>query len=214
MLAFCGQDRCLVDGNGRIRLTQRFVDDFLRRCNGEIVMHGLPEGAIALYPEEVYSEMRQREISALDTVGSSFLARRSLRRFGALTQPETISRQGRITLLLEVAEKIPQVQEVFVHSFLRMGFDCFVVRQEVAKNPRRLISIIHHMKLQHSQRYVRLLTAVQVQIPNPIRIQDCQGRTRGRSTKKGYSLQNGQNGRKLSPELNKIFILFNYPSQI
>ncbi len=98
MLAFCGQDRCLVDGNGRIRLTQRFVDDFLRRCNGEIVMHGLPEGAVALYPEEVYQEMRQRETAALDAVGSSFLTRRSLRRFGALTQPETISRQGRITL--------------------------------------------------------------------------------------------------------------------
>ncbi len=110
MLAFCGQDRCLVDGNGRIRLAQHFVDDFLRRCDGEIVMHGLPEGAIALYPEEVYTEMRSRELGRIDEVGSSFAMRRSLRRFGALTQPEKISRQGRVTLPVafrEFAELVP-----------------------------------------------------------------------------------------------------------
>ena len=47
MLEFCGEERCLVDGNGRIRLNQRHVDDFLRRCNGEVVMYVLPEGAVA-----------------------------------------------------------------------------------------------------------------------------------------------------------------------
>ena len=98
MLAFCGQEKCLVDANGRIRLTQRWVDDFMRRCGGEVVMHGLPEGAIALYPEEVYQEMRAREIGNLDQLGTSFALRRSLRRFGALTQVDTITRQGRVTL--------------------------------------------------------------------------------------------------------------------
>ena len=104
MLSFCGQDRCLVDGNGRIRLSQHFVDDFLRRCSGEVVMHGLPEGAIALYPEEVYAEMRKRELEAVGEIASSFVVRRSLRRFGALTQPETISRQGRVTLPVQFRE--------------------------------------------------------------------------------------------------------------
>ena len=104
MLAFCGQDRCLVDSNGRIRLAQHFVDDFLRRCSGEVVMHGLPEGAIALYPEEVYAEMRRQELQAVGEIASSFVMRRSLRRFGALTQPETISRQGRITLPVQFRE--------------------------------------------------------------------------------------------------------------
>ena len=104
MLAFCGQDRCLVDSNGRIRLAQHFVDDFLRRCSGEGVMHGPPEGAIALYTAEVYAEMRRQELQAVGEIASSFVMRRSLRRFGALTQPETISRQGRITLPVQFRE--------------------------------------------------------------------------------------------------------------
>ena len=98
MLAFCGQEKCLIDINGRIRLTQRWVDDFLRRCNGEVVMHGLPEGAVALYPEDVYRDMRAREIGNLEQLGASFTLRRSLRRFGALTRVDTITRQGRVTL--------------------------------------------------------------------------------------------------------------------
>ena len=98
MLEFCGEDRCLVDGNGRIRLSQRFVDDFLRKCNGEVVMYVLPEGAVALYPEETYREMRSREIADTDNVGTSFAVRRSLRRFGSLTAPAVITRQGRVTL--------------------------------------------------------------------------------------------------------------------
>jgi DNA-binding transcriptional regulator/RsmH inhibitor MraZ len=98
MLEFCGEDRCLVDSNGRVRLNQRIVNDFLRKCEGNVVMYVLPEGAVALYPEETYREMRAREISDPDNVGSSFTARRSLRRFGSLTRPDTITRQGRVTL--------------------------------------------------------------------------------------------------------------------
>ncbi len=98
LLAFCGQERCLIDGNGRIRLTPRFVEDFIRRCDGEVVMHALPERAIAIYPEEFYHEMRAREIGDVEVIGNSFAARRSLRRFGAMTVSEKISRQGRVTL--------------------------------------------------------------------------------------------------------------------
>lgn len=98
MLEFCGEERCRVDANGRIRLTQRWVDDFLRKCNGEVVMYVLPEGAVALYPEETYREMRAREISDTDNVGASFAARRSLRRYGSLTMPAVLTPQGRVTL--------------------------------------------------------------------------------------------------------------------
>lgn len=98
MLAFCGQEKCLIDANGRLRLTQRWVEDFLHRCGGEVVMHGLPEGAIALYPEEVYREMRAAETGKLENLGTSFALRRSLRRFGALTRVDCITRQGRVTL--------------------------------------------------------------------------------------------------------------------
>ena len=98
MLEFCGEERCRIDANGRIRLTQRWVDDFLHKCNGEVVMYVLPEGAVALYPEETYREMRAREISDTDNVGASFAARRSLRRYGSLTMSAVLTRQGRVTL--------------------------------------------------------------------------------------------------------------------
>ena len=98
MLEFCGEERCRIDANGRLRLTQRWVDDFLRKCNGEVVMYVLPEGAVALYPEETYREMRAREISDADNVGASFAARRSLRRYGSLTMSAVLTRQGRVTL--------------------------------------------------------------------------------------------------------------------
>ena len=65
--------------------------------------------------------------------------------------PGQIPQRG-IPGLLQISEEITKVQEIFVHSFLRVSFDCFMIRQEVAKDPGRLISIIHHMKLQHSQR--------------------------------------------------------------
>ena len=121
MLEFCGEDRCLVDGNGRIRLSQRFVDDFLRKCNGEVVMYVLPEGAVALYPEETYREMRSREIADTDNVGTSFAVRRSLRRFGSLTAPAVITRQGRVTL----PERFRQMTGLFP------GADACVVGVEI-----------------------------------------------------------------------------------
>lgn len=121
MLPFCGQERALIDQNGRLRLCQRFVDDFLSRGTGDIVMYGLPEGAVALYPEAVFREMRERELGAVDRVGASFLARRSLRRFGSLSYPERISRQGRITL--------PEALQAF--SDLRPGVTAAVVGVEI-----------------------------------------------------------------------------------
>ena len=132
MLEFCGEDRCLVDGNGRIRLSQRFVDDFLRKCDGEVVMYVLPEGAVALYPEETYREMRSREIADTDNVGTSFAVRRSLRRFGSLTAPAVITRQGRVTLperfrqmtgLLPGAEACVVGVEIGVELWLAERFD-------------------------------------------------------------------------------------------
>jgi DNA-binding transcriptional regulator/RsmH inhibitor MraZ len=98
MLAFCGQDRCSIDANGRLKLSPRVISDFLERCSGEIVMHCLPEGAVALYPEEVYLEMRQNETAPAAKAAHSLVFRRSMRRFGAMSQSEQISKQGRITL--------------------------------------------------------------------------------------------------------------------
>lgn len=98
MLYFCGEERCLVDAAGRIRLTQRFADGFQERGGGEVVLLGLPEGGIGVYPEAAYREMRQRELGDMDQLGHSFAARKSLRRFGLLSCPQEVSRQGRLTL--------------------------------------------------------------------------------------------------------------------
>ena len=98
MLEFCGQENIVLEGNGRIRLPRQWVEDFMRHGNGEVVIHGLPEGAVAIYPEEVYRAMRTRELGDLDRAGGSFAARRSMRRFGALTAVDQLSAQGRVTL--------------------------------------------------------------------------------------------------------------------
>lgn len=97
MLAFCGVDKCSLDANGRIKLSPRTVEDF-RASGGDLVLHCLPEGALALYPESVYLEMRRKESSSAARAGESMVHRRMLRAFGALSRPEKISPQGRITL--------------------------------------------------------------------------------------------------------------------
>jgi AbrB family looped-hinge helix DNA binding protein len=98
MLAFCGQDRSSVDSNGRIKFSPRTNSDFIDKCNGEVVLHCLPEGALAVYPEEIYMQMRRAERRPAEKAGNSLVFRRNLRRFGALSSSEKVSAQGRITI--------------------------------------------------------------------------------------------------------------------
>ena len=98
MLAFCGQDRVLIDANGRVKLPVHFIDDFLADGRGDVVFYCLPEGALAIYPEQVYSEMRRRDTEDIRAAGMSMLKRRDLRRFGAWSASAQITRQGRLTL--------------------------------------------------------------------------------------------------------------------
>jgi DNA-binding transcriptional regulator/RsmH inhibitor MraZ len=98
MLSFCGQDKCSIDANGRIKFSPRFLSDFSEQCSGEVVLHCLPEGALAVYPEEVYLQMRRHEPRPAERAATSLVFRRTLRHFGASSQSEKISAQGRITL--------------------------------------------------------------------------------------------------------------------
>ncbi len=98
MLSFCGQDKTSVDSNGRVRFSPRMISSFMDNCNGEVVLHCLPEGALAIYPEDIYLEMRRAESRPAEKAGSSMVFRRTLRRFGALSSPEKVSKQGRITI--------------------------------------------------------------------------------------------------------------------
>lgn len=98
MLSFCGQDRILIDANGRFKMPQHFIADFLSGGNGEVVFYCLPEGALAIYPEQVYAEMRKRCNEDIRQAGMSMLKRRDLRRFGAWSASAAITPQGRLTL--------------------------------------------------------------------------------------------------------------------
>ena len=97
MIPFCGFDKCLLDANSRLKLSPRVLADFERR-GGDIVLHCLPEGALAVYPEEVFLEIRGSEDHSARRAGESFVARRTMRRFGSLSMDISISPQGRLTL--------------------------------------------------------------------------------------------------------------------
>ena len=97
MLEFCGTDKCQMDANGRVKLSPRVLEDFAR-SGGDVVLHCLPEGAVAVYPEKIYLAMRQTESNAAERAGQSMVFRREQRRFGAWSTSQKISAQGRITI--------------------------------------------------------------------------------------------------------------------
>ncbi|MBE6367748.1 MAG: hypothetical protein E7052_07575 [Lentisphaerae bacterium] len=101
MRAFCGQDRILIDANGRFKLPPHVIGDFLAGGSGDIVFYCLPEGALAIYPEKVFDEIRRQETADIQQIGSSMLRRRSMRQFGAWSASAAITQQGRLTLPLE-----------------------------------------------------------------------------------------------------------------
>lgn len=94
-LPFRGQDECALDANGRIKLNAAFLRDFKAFTSDEVVLHCLPEGAIAIYPPQNWG---RGEDASQTTAAESVVERRRSRRFGAVSQSGTISNQGRITL--------------------------------------------------------------------------------------------------------------------
>ncbi|NOY74876.1 MAG: hypothetical protein GXP32_03685 [Kiritimatiellaeota bacterium] len=98
MLSFCGQDNGTIDANGRVKFSPRIFSDFKEKCDCEVVLHALPEGALAVYPEDIYSNMRRGEAKPAESAGGSLVFRRNLRSFGAFSSSERISAQGRITI--------------------------------------------------------------------------------------------------------------------
>ncbi len=98
MPKFCGQEKCLIDANGRVKLAPRFEREFREEGAAEIVLHCLPEGGLGAYPPAVWDKIRAAETDAVMRSATSVVARRQLRRFGAMTQAEELSNQGRITI--------------------------------------------------------------------------------------------------------------------
>ncbi|OPZ23488.1 MAG: cell division protein MraZ [Lentisphaerae bacterium ADurb.BinA184] len=105
MTAFYGQDSCLLDANGRIKLSPHFLSDF-RRSGNEVVLHCLAEGALGVYPAHAWEQMRQADAQPAARAAQSLVFRRQLRRFGALTEVETITNQGRVTVPVRFRERL------------------------------------------------------------------------------------------------------------
>ena len=97
MLTFCGIDYCSMDSNGRVKLSPKILEDFTSK-GIDVVLHCLPEGTVAVYPEETYLRIRQEREVTENRAASSFLGRQMLRRSGAWSQSQRITAQGRITL--------------------------------------------------------------------------------------------------------------------
>jgi DNA-binding transcriptional regulator/RsmH inhibitor MraZ len=97
MNEFYGEEKCLIDANGRVKICPRFLELF-RAMGDKVVLHCLPEGALAVYPQQAWQQMRQFEPRPAARAATSLLHRRQMRRFGALTQIERLSNQGRLTI--------------------------------------------------------------------------------------------------------------------
>ncbi len=96
--AFFGQEKCLIDRNGRVRLPPRLVDDFREVDGLQVVLHRLPENALAIYPVSIWRKMRAGDVRPEVRAGRSLAYRRQLRRAGGFMQEDRLSNQGRITI--------------------------------------------------------------------------------------------------------------------
>jgi DNA-binding transcriptional regulator/RsmH inhibitor MraZ len=119
MLPFFGHEKVSIDSNGRVKLSPRFASDFREygNGNGQIVLFCLPEGGLAVYPEEIFLQMRRAEAHPAERAAESLLQRRKMRLSGAMTHSDSISNQGRITIphfLREHTGLHPNIQSVMV----------------------------------------------------------------------------------------------------
>ncbi len=116
MLEFCGQEQCMIDGNGRVKLSAGELRNFKRHTDGDVILYCLPEGAIAVYPPAIWETMRGAEPDRASKAANSVVFRRSLRRFGAMSSGAVISNQGRITIspLFRDYASLQPNSEVFV----------------------------------------------------------------------------------------------------
>ncbi len=105
MNQFYGEETCLIDANGRLKLCPRFLELF-RAVSDEIVMHCLPEGALGVYSPDVWQQMRQFEPRPAARAATSLLHRQQLRRFGALTQVDRLTNQGRLTIPAQFRDRL------------------------------------------------------------------------------------------------------------
>ncbi len=117
MLPFFGQEKVSLDSNGRVKFSPRFIADFKDSGGGDLVLFCLPEGGVAIYPEEVFLQMRKAELENAGKASESVLHRRRMRFTGAMTHSDKLSNQGRITIphfMREECGLVPNSEAVMV----------------------------------------------------------------------------------------------------
>lgn len=105
MEPFYGEEKCLVDANGRVKLCPRYLKLF-REAGEKLVLHCLPEKALAIYPSSVWQQIRQEDPRPVNRIADSLVSRRHLRRLGAFTSVEQLSNQGRLTIPPQFRERL------------------------------------------------------------------------------------------------------------
>ena len=64
---------------------------------------------------------------------------------------ETLLRKRRVALLLQITEKIPQIQIVFVHRALGVRLDGLVVAEEIQQQLGRILTVVHSVCFERSR---------------------------------------------------------------
>ena len=97
MVRFCGQERCLIDANGRVRLPPRLAAAF-QPTGPDVMLHVLPEGALGVFPVPAWDTIGTLDDATVRRTLTDVRTRRTLRRLGAWSSPEVLSNQGRLTI--------------------------------------------------------------------------------------------------------------------
>ncbi len=97
-MEFSVLEECSLDANGRLKLPADVQRDFRAHSEDSVILYCLPEGAIGVFPPDHWATIRQKDHGPLDRFASDVVFRRTLRRFGSMSQSTKLSGQGRITL--------------------------------------------------------------------------------------------------------------------
>ena len=111
-MRFMGLAKYKLDSNGRIKLSQKIIDDLMKDGNDvpEIVLYCLPEGGLALFSQRTWEIIRSKTAEETSRLMSSVELRRQSRMIAANTDSQEISPQGRLTIPAMFREKLGFVE--------------------------------------------------------------------------------------------------------
>ena len=96
-MIFSGFEKCILDANGRLKLSCSHVKDFEESGGLNIVLHCWPEGSIAVLPEHQWNQAMREQQTSLSQMLASPADRLRARAVMPLTCPGQITNQMRIT---------------------------------------------------------------------------------------------------------------------